>query len=629
MSKQVKVYIALVIAVGLAALATSVAQFQTQSWAVFLLYAGATGLASGFKVRLPGITGTVSAAFFPVLTGIVCLSVPETLIPACVAVLIQCLWHSRSRQLLKPVFNMASVAIAVECSAALFHSRWLHTLDFEFAVRLSILGAAYFAANTLPVAGVIALTERKSIWSVWRGIFWSAPLYFAGAAAAGLFQLAKGHLGWQTALLFIPVVCLIYRSCTTHIGRINDARIHAEETAALHLRTITSLALAIEAKDQETHEHLRRVQVYAVEIGRELGLQAEELEALRAAALLHDIGKIAVPDHIINKPGKLTPEEFQKMKVHPVVGAEILERVRFPFAVAPIVRCHHEKWDGTGYPAGLKGEEIPLGSRILTAVDCLDALASDRQYRRAMPLDKAMAALESESGTAFDPRVIAVLKQQYIRLEQKARSSPLESWRLSTNIHIEKGAAPGAGFAEARAPQSTVAVPAEFSDLGRLKLLLEAVNSGERFLNVSETLSIVGSRLRDMVGFDSLGVYLLSGTTLNAAYTMGTLAPLSIGRGQGVSGWALEANRPILNANASLEARGAGSAVAVPLPGSMGPAGVLTIYNTGENAFDLGHLEALSGIAAQLGAYLERNGSEGLPYLAPPAMTAASALLVH
>jgi putative methionine-R-sulfoxide reductase with GAF domain len=277
----------------------------------------------------------------------------------------------------------------------------------------------------------------------------------------------------------------------------------------------------------------------------------------------------------------------------------------------------------------LKVEEIPLGSRILTAVDCLDALASDRQYRRAMPLDKAMAALESESGTAFDPRVIDVLKQQYIRLEQMARSSPLESWRLSTNIHIEKGAAPGAGFAEAKAPQNTAAVPTEFSDLARLKLLLEAVNSGERFLNMSETLSIVGSRLRDMLAFDSLGIYVLSGTTLNAAYTMGTLAPLAIVRGQGVSGWALEANRPILNANASLEARGAGSAVAVPLPGSMQPAGVLTIYNTGENAFDLRHLEALSAIAAQLGAYLERNGSDSLPYVAHASTPARTALLIH
>ena len=111
---------------------------------------------------------------------------------------------------------------------------------------------------------------------------------------------------------------------------------------------------------------------------------------MNAAALLHDIGKLAVPDHIISKPGRLTPEEFEKMKIHPIVGADILERVAFPYPVAPIVRSHHEKWNGNGYPDGLKGEEIPIGARILAAVDCLDALASDRQYRKALPLDAAM-----------------------------------------------------------------------------------------------------------------------------------------------------------------------------------------------------------------------------------------------
>src|SRR5262249_22952102 len=238
--------------------------------------------------------------------------------------------------------NVASVSIAVTSSSALFYSPWLLNPDFEFAMRLAILGVAYFVANTLPIAGIIALTEKKPVWTVWRSAcFWSFPHYLLGAAVAGLFEITRNHLGWQTALLILPVIFLVYRTFQLHMGRIDDARVHAEETAALHLRTVTSLALAIEAKDQETHDHLQRVQVYATEIGKELKLSDNELEALRAAALLHDIGKIAVPDHIISKPGKLTPEEFRKMKIHPVVGAEILERVRFPFPVAPIVRCHH------------------------------------------------------------------------------------------------------------------------------------------------------------------------------------------------------------------------------------------------------------------------------------------------
>src|SRR5262249_35964603 len=148
---------------------------------------------------------------------------------------------------------------------------------------------------------------------------------------------------------------------------------------------------------------LQRVQTYAVELGKDLGLTTDEQEALRAAALLHDIGKLAVPEHIISKPGRLTPGEFEKMKIHPVVGAEILERVRFPYPVAPIVRPHHEKWDGSGYPYGLSGVNIPIGARILSVVDCLDALATDRQYRRAIPLPDAMKIVQSEAGKAFDP----------------------------------------------------------------------------------------------------------------------------------------------------------------------------------------------------------------------------------
>ena len=157
---------------------------------------------------------------------------------------------------------------------------------------------------------------------------------------------------------------------------------------------------------------------------RNWGSSEQELEALKAAALLHDIGKLAVPEHIISKPGRLTQEEFEKMKIHPVVGAEILERVSFPYPVAPIVRAHHEKWDGTGYPYGLRGEEIPIGARILSAVDCLDALASDRQYRRALRLDEAMREVAAQAGKSFDPRVVLILQRHYVELERLAQATP-------------------------------------------------------------------------------------------------------------------------------------------------------------------------------------------------------------
>ncbi len=251
---------------------------------------------------------------------------------------------------------------------------------------------------------MVALTQsanqvQKNLVKIWSECyFWSFPYYLIGGSIAALVQWSSRHIGWETTFLALPVVYTIFRSYRLYLGRLESEKLHAEQIAALHLRTIEALALAIEAKDDSTHQHLQRVQIYALELGKKLGLNESELQALRAASILHDIGKLAVPEHIISKPGKLTVEEFEKMKIHPIVGAEILARVEFPYDVVPIVRSHHEKWNGNGYPDGLAGEAIPLGARILASVDCLDALASDRQYRRALPLDEAMATVVAESG---------------------------------------------------------------------------------------------------------------------------------------------------------------------------------------------------------------------------------------
>jgi putative nucleotidyltransferase with HDIG domain len=259
------------------------------------------------------------------------------------------------------------------------------------------------------MSGIVALTEGKRLWTVWRGSFvWTSSQYLVGSALAGLVHAFALRSGWQVTLLLLPLLYLVYRSYDLYLGRLEEEKKHVIEMADLHLRTIEALALAIDAKDDTTHDHLRRVKVYATEIGKELRLNPSDQQALETASLLHDIGKLAVPEYIISKPGKLTPEEFEKMKIHPVVGAEILERVRFPYPVVPIVRSHHEKWDGSGYPDGLKGEQIPMGARILAVVDCLDALASDRQYRRAFPLDVALEKVVADTGQAFDPRVVEV-----------------------------------------------------------------------------------------------------------------------------------------------------------------------------------------------------------------------------
>ena len=177
----------------------------------------------------------------------------------------------------------------------------------------------------------------------------------------------------------------------------------------LHLATVEALALAIDAKDQTATSHIRRVQVYAAGIAQAMGMAEPEVQGLRTAALLHDIGKLAVPEHILSKPGPLTQEEFQRMQVHPQVGAEIIAHVPFPYPVAPIIQSHHERWDGKGYPSGLSGEAIPFGARILAAVDYFDALSSDRPFHKALSRDEALEQIKQEAGKALDPAVVETL----------------------------------------------------------------------------------------------------------------------------------------------------------------------------------------------------------------------------
>ena len=159
------------------------------------------------------------------------------------------------------------------------------------------------------------------------------------------------------------------------MGRVEDADKHVEQLNRLYLSTIETLAMAIDAKDQVTHGHIRRVQAHATSLARKSASSDENLlKAIEAAALLHDMGKLAVPEYILNKPGKLTEREFEKMKLHASVGADILSAIDFPYPVVPIVRHHHENLGRHGYPAGIKGDRIPIGARILSVVDCFDAL---------------------------------------------------------------------------------------------------------------------------------------------------------------------------------------------------------------------------------------------------------------
>jgi len=617
MPLRARIYIAFVLIAGFGCFAYALRGFRCPDPAHYLCQLAVAAVASALKVNLPGILSTLSVGYVFVVLSLMEFGYAETMLLACVATAVQSLWRTKTQT--RPVqlaFNMAGMALAVSAGYGVYHV--IPNRGQLLAVRVALAAIAYFLTNTLTVAGVVALTQGGSLRRVWKECyFWSFPYYLVGGGIAAVTHACNQAVGWQMVFLGLPVVYIIFRSYRLYLGRLESEKQHAEEIAALHLRTIEALALAIEAKDETTHEHLQRVQVYAVELGKKAGLDAAGLQALHAASILHDIGKLAVPEHIISKPGKLTPEEFEKMKIHPVVGAEILARVQFPYDVVPVVRAHHEKWNGTGYPDGLKGEEIPLGARVLALVDCFDALASDRQYRRALPLDEALAAVQAEAGISFDPALVRLLAENYREWEKLAWASGSPVHRLSKDLRVTRGDAPAAGLQqpELQQPEFLSSIAAARQEAQTLYELTQDLGSS---LNLHETLSVLDSRLQRLIPYDAIAVYVLREATLVPEYVSGEnfrlFSSLEIPVGQGLSGWVAETRKPILNGNPSVEPgylndpakfSSLRSALAAPLENASGVLGVLALYHMEKDAFTNDHLRVLLAINPKVSLTIE------------------------
>ena len=597
---------------------------SSRNIAEFICYLGIAILASRLKVNLPGIAGTMSVSFLFILLGILQLSFTETLMLGCASTLVQLLYPDRPSAL-HGTFNLCSGALSAALAYEAFHLSMSRHLFESHVLALGAAGIVYFIANTGSIATVISLTDGMSLKQIIvECYFWSFPYYLVGAGAAGVIGWLDDTFNWETSLLAAPVIYVIYWSYRLYLGKLDVEKRHVEEMANLHLRTIEALALAIEAKDHTTHDHLQRVRVYAIEVAKQLGLSGGEMEALQAAALLHDIGKLAVPEHIISKPGRLTPEEFEKMKIHPVVGAEILERVRFPYPVVPIVRAHHEKWDGSGYPLGLKGTEIPTGARILSAVDYMDALASDRQYRRALPIEEAVKRLAAESGKSFDPKVVNVLLKHYRQLEKRAHAQVADEGelQLSTGMKIERGLAPAAGFEKSAAEQGPAQEASFLASIAAARqeaqTLFELSQDLGASLSLGETLSVFSVKLRLLVRYDAIAIYVDRNRELVPEYVTGDnfrlFSSLRIPVGQGLSGWVAQNKKPIINGNPSVEPGYLNdpskfstlrSALAVPLEGVTGVIGVLALYRGERDSFTSDDLRILLAVSSKMALAVE------------------------
>jgi len=621
MTLAARSYITAVLTGGLMCVVMAGAGWSCADPIHFVCHLAIALIASGFKVFLPGITGAMSVSYVFVLLSMMEFSYGETVLVACAAALVQSLWRTKHRpKLIQILFNLAGMAIAVTIGYGIYRGIAITHLVL---LKVAVASTGYFLTNTVSIAMVVALTEGKSVRKIWQECyFWSFPYYLVGGAIAAMLSSSNSRFGWEATILALPIVYVIFRSYRLYLGKLETEKDHAEEIAALHLRTIEALALAIEAKDDTTHEHLTRVQTYALELGRKMGLKGDELEALRAASILHDIGKLAVPEHIISKPGKLTMEEFDKMKIHPIVGAEILARVHFPYDVVPIVRGHHEKWNGTGYPDGLSGEQIPIGARILSAVDCLDALSSDRQYRRALPPEEALAFVVSESGKSYDPKVIEVLVENFKAEEwmKLAHSNEQACAKLSKGVRVSNGEAPAAGFEgpavePVQQPDFLSSIAAARQEAQMLYELSQDLGSS---LNLHETLSVLDSRLKRLIPYEAIAVYVRRDNVLVPQYVNGEncrlFSSLRIPVGQGLSGWVAETGQPIVNGNPSVEPGYLNdptkfstlrSAMAVPLENAMGIIGVLALYHFDRDAFTKDHLRVLLAVKPKVALTVE------------------------
>lgn len=632
----VKAIVCLVAAGAIASLYSASAYVPTQ-WMHFAVYLAAILLSSRMRVALPRTEVTMPVNFPFVLLGILQLSPLQALALAIASVIGQYRFRgAKPSSRAHVLFGVASVATATVLAWHAYVAS-LRLLSNETAPALAVAATVYFLADSIPTVLLSVLESRTASFDKRRREFLhSIPFYLVSAMLTAAANFIGAQFGWLTSLLLIPLVYTAYRAYEAQMEIVRDRDRYIAETEALHLRTIEGLAMAVEAKDQNTHRHLMRVRLYGAELGKTMGLNKPEMQALATASFLHDIGKLAVPEHIINKPGKLTHEEFEKMKIHPVVGANILERVHFPYPVVPIVRSHHEAWDGSGYPDGLKGEDIPIGARILTAVDCFDALASERPYRRAMPIDEAMAFIKSKSGTQFDPAVVELLGERYLELDAMARRQIQEMEPLNTDLLIERGAAPGAGFAPGQGTsgrrESDRASRNENADvLAEESLSLIAAASREAkavfelsqmlgtSLSTRETSAMMSKRLQSLISFDCFAVYLRSEESVKAQYIDGALAHAfssqHIPLGEGLSGWVALNERPIMNGNPTMESNYVvesgmltenSSALSIPLFDSSGAVfGVLTVYSSKHAAFSKDHLRILEAIQSKFSLSLE------------------------
>jgi len=622
LGRAAKLYIFSVVAAGVLAVVNSIlvltADIVPWQWAMLAVL---TLLSGSFTVSIPGIPARLSVSETFVFAAVLLFGPAAATMIVVLDTLVISFWLGRrSNPPSRLLFNLAAPAVAIWVASHVFYFvTGISPLSVSpqpvLSIALPLLGLAtlYFLLNSWLIAFAVAFQKRTSAFAIWKQNFlWLCLNYFSGASVAALLLPYLLQANTYDSFLYVsgvllPVLVIFYLTYKAALGRVEDANKHLSQLNKLYLSTIETLAMAIDAKDQITHGHIRRVQQYAVGLARHIGVREEaQIAAIEAASLLHDMGKLAVPEYILNKPGKLTPAEFEKMKLHASVGADILSAIDFPYPVVPIVRHHHESWDGTGYPDGLKGTDIPIGARILSVVDCFDALTSDRPYRPKLADSEAIKILTDRRGSMYDPLVV----DAFISVHSQIAPQPISE-------HAPVGQVLSAitkGSTVIERPASSARFEEIAASTEEMLVLYDLAKNLSGNIAVADLGDVISKHLRRIVPASTCVFFLydIERDELWAAHAAGEnsshFSGLRIPRGERLSGWVAANKRTISNSDPVLDlgemARTMkprlNSCLSTPLIAGDQLVGVLTLYSPSIDAFNEDHKRIMEAVARQV-----------------------------
>jgi len=614
-SENGRLYLAAVIVSGIGAVAVSLYDsFQNPLPLQWYMLAALTLVSGSATVTLPTVGASISVSETFVFASVLLFGPSAGTITVALDGLVISFWMAKRRpEWYRAVFNMAAPAISIWTAAQILfaiagitplfgHESAVNTL----MIPLAVFALIYFGLNSWLIAFAVAFERRLSPYRIWRQNFlWLSLNYFSGASVALLLVAYSSDVDVRFIGVIVPLLLVLYLTFKTTMGRVEDADSHVQQLNRLYLSTIETLAMAIDAKDQVTHGHIRRVQQYAVGLAQQIGVTDQRLlKAIEAAALLHDMGKLAVPEYILNKPGKLTAAEFEKMKTHATVGADILAAIEFPYPVVPIVRHHHENWDGSGYPAGLRGIDIPIGARILSVVDCFDALISDRPYRPRLSDDEAITILVQRRGSMYDPLIVDTFIRVHKQIAPEAIASGLQRLALD---EIASSVQPlvGRNSAQINEMNGSSDETLTLSELARAL-------AGQ--LPATDVAEVIAKHVRHQIPHTLCTFFLYDSARdeLVASHVVGyrgsIVSGLRIALGQRLSGWVAANRQTIVNSDPALDlgdaARAGGlhlrSCLSTPLVDDGELVGVLSIYSSEHNGFNEEHRRMIEALGHQI-----------------------------